>query len=1830
MRTKKTAYLLLIGLILFVGCKEKPQVALDDIEKFRDHIFEVSSGIVSAKEHIKVVLTKPMKDISSEVELDASILEVSPEVPGKVMALNNRTVAFIPSQNFKSDTRYTFELDLGALQDVDKEFETFVFDVRTIKQEFHVDIRNLESYSKDWQYLNGVLTSSDILSISTAQKLITASQKGKALPVKMDSSLTEGKYFKFKVDSIQRFDEDSELNLKWDGTPYDIEIKGDFDFDIPGKNTFKVIGVNVYNEPNRYIEINFSDPIEKTKNLNGLISLERTNNLSFSVENNLVKVYMPYAVLGQKKLVIRKGLKNIHGFSLKSDFTQQITFEELKPNIKLLQNGTILPTSENLRFNFEAVNLKAVDVTIIKIFEDNVLQFLQNNNLDGNAELLRVARPIAKKTINLKEFGADVSNWRAYSIDLKEIINPDPGAIYRVELNFRKSYSNYSCASQSEEEAVAEETINYDAEETETSYWDSPYYTQEYDWNQSGNPCDNSYYRNKRISTNILASNIGVTVKQGKKNSYFVGVSDIITTNPIANAEVKFYNYQQQLISIENTDIDGKSRVNLSAKPYFVIVTKNNISSYVKLNDGNTLSVSKFDVSGAELKRGLKGYIYGERGVWRPGDTLHLSFMLNDKNNKLPQGHPVKMQVFDPYGEVRYSKIQTDGLNNFYRFTVPTVSSDYTGDWMAKVSVGGAHFTKTLKIETIKPNRLKIKTRIEKERITSNTLVKGDIEAVWLHGAIAKNLGADINVSFNPVKTSFKAFPSYEFDDPTKSFSTEEMTLFDGEINDQGKALFSFKPNTENNPAGMLRATFVSKVYEDGGDFSTDAFAVDYASYDSYVGLLAPKGDAARDMLLTDTKHKFEVATVDAYGKPKAVKNLKVAVYKINSNWWWNENEDNLSSFDTSSNRNEVFTKKISTASNGKGIFEFELKYPDWGRFLVYVANEDSGHATGKMVFIDWPGWAGKARKGDPSAATMLSFSTDKTQYNVGEKALVTFPSSGSGRALVTIENGSKVIDGFWVKASKGDTKFELPITEEMTPNVYISISLLQNHNNTKNDLPIRMYGVTGITVENPETKLEPKISMPNVLAPEETVSIKVSETNGKAMTYSLAIVDEGLLDLTRFKTPNPWSIMYQKEALGVKTWDIYDDIIGAFGGNINQVFSIGGDDMLEGGKNKKANRFKPVVIYEGPFALDENSSKTHKVKIPKYIGSVRTMVVAHNPEMEAYGEADKATPVRKPLMVLASMARKVVPGEKVRIPVTVFAMEKKMKTVKLSLKSNEIFKVIGKSSKTVSFQNPDEKMAYFDVEVLKNGIGKIEVLASGHGEKASYRLELDAYNPNPESLEITDLVLPPNTTKTLTFNTFGVTGSNHALLELSAFPSIDFTARLQYLIRYPHGCAEQTTSGAFPQLYLNDIFKISEDKKKKTQKNIQAGINKLSKFQKSNGGFAYWQNQNNSNDWTTSYVGHFMLEGEKKGFVLPINFKNNWVQYQRKTSERWNSTGDQLAQAYRLYTLALAGQPNRSAMNRLRELENLKLLPKLRLAATYGITGKDAAAEELLRGIDLNNLASVASNRANYGSKMRNLAMVLETYVVLKKESKAKQIADTIAKALTSETYMSTQTTSYCLLAMSKYATMIGNKGINVNYAFNNQKQNTLNTNKAMVLDDFKVRTGSNSVKIKNNKNSTVYVRLLNNGILPIGSEKSINRGLSSTITFTDKAGNTLDVSKIQQGTNFVANIRLENNTASKVKDVALSAFFPSGWEIVNTRFTIDNTTSGDITFEDIRDDRVNYYFDLKESETKTFTILLNASYLGSYYRPGMQGEAMYDENYFVRTKGTWVEVVE
>src|SRR5690606_23183839 len=203
----------------------------------------------------------------------------------------------------------------------------------------------------------------------------------------------------------------------------------------------------------------------------------------------------------------------------------------------------------------------------------------------------------------------------------------------------------------------------------------------------------------------------------------------------------------------------------------------------------------------------------------------------------------------------------------------------------------------------------------------------------------------------------------------------------------------------------------------------------------------------------------------------------------------------------------------------------------------------------------------------------------------------------------------------FWVETRDGKTDYSFTATADMSPNVYVNITLLQPHAQTKNDLPIRMYGVMPIRVEDPATFLKPVISMKNELRPEENVTVSVKEETGKAMSYTLAVVDEGLLDLTRFATPDPWKHFYAREALGVNTWDMYDHVIGAFGEKMDKMLAIGGDAEAKGSEKNKANRFKPVVIFLGPFRLEQGKTATHTFKLPQYVGSVRTMVIAGNQE---------------------------------------------------------------------------------------------------------------------------------------------------------------------------------------------------------------------------------------------------------------------------------------------------------------------------------------------------------------------------------------------------------------------------------------------------------------------------------------------------------------------------------------------------------------------------------------------------------------------------------------
>ncbi|MFP2995283.1 MG2 domain-containing protein [Spongiivirga sp. MCCC 1A20706] len=1841
---KRFLALVLLTATIF-SCKDKA-TETDNLFNFKDYIHYTTSGRISIAQPIQIDLAKEVAGWETGQILESAIIKISPSIEGTLKAANKRSLIFQPSDDLQPDTEYKITLNLRKIyDDLPSAYKQYSFSFKTIEPNFNIVTNNLQSYSKQWQYLEGVIKTADIITLENAKKLVSAIQNKKDLSIKFDESVQKSTVFDFKIDSIEREVEDTKISIKWNGNAINADNNGENTVTIPGINNFTIIEVDVIQSPEQYLSINFSDQLKKQQNFDGLVSISGVKNPNFTVDGNVLKVYPGSRVVGNVQVDIFQGIKNTDNYRLKKAFSETISFEELKPQVRLVTNGVILPNSQNLKFNFEAVSLKKVDVRIIKIYEDNMLQFLQDNNINGgySNSIKRVGRRIAKKTIQLVNDGeVNSGKWSAYSVDLASIFNADPGAMYRIELSFKPSYSLYDCGENSTQPDDDNEDIadynNQENEIAEEEYWDNlryNYRNYRYNWNQRENPCHEAYYHEDRIVTNnLLASNLGVIAKRGTNKSYYFAVTNILTTEPQAGTTIKLFNFQQQEIGSINTDNDGLAIFDADNYASFAMASKGNSTTYIKLDDGNSLSLSKFNVSGRTLQRGLKGFIYGERGVWRPGDSLHLTFMLNDNGNKLPKKHPVRMEVTDPSGKLIYKKILSNGVNNVYAFKVPTNSEDKTGNWNATVSVGGARFYKSLKVETVKPNRLKIKFDFENEVLSSKQALNADLNVQWLHGAPAKNLKAEVRANFTSSYTGFKKYPKYIFNDPTRTFRSEEMTIFEGNVNEEGSATINKTINIGTNAPGMLNVSFLTRAFEQGGDFSIDAFSKKYSPYESYVGIRSPKS-RAYGSYYTDENTTFDIVTVDENGKPVRRKNLEVRVYQVKWRWWWSSSYDNLASYASNNYHRPFITKKVNTNSKGEASVTINVPDNDRGRYLIRVYDPKSGHATGRTAYF-YKNWWRSDWSADSEAASMLVFSTDKEKYNVGETATVTFPSGSEGRALVSVENGTEVLQTTWIKTKKGETKASVQITKEMAPNVFINISLLQPHAVTENDLPLRLYGVIPIMVEDANTRLDPQISMPDELQPEKEFTVKVHEKNNKAMTYTVAVVDDGLLDLTRFKTPNAWNEFYAREALGVKTWDIYDYVMGAYGGSIEQVFSIGGDGEAGGGKKKKANRFKPVVKYLGPFSLKKGETKSHKITMPNYVGSVRTMVVAGDITNAAYGNAEKTTPVKKSLMVLATLPRKLSPGEKVSLPVSVFAMDNKVKNVSLSLKLSDGISVVGEKTKSLSFAKPDEKMAFFELDVSKaKGINKVQVIATGNGEKSTYEVEIDVVNPNPITTKFNDVVLEANTTQTIPFETFGVVGTNAAQVEFSTLPPMDFTRRMEYLIRYPHGCVEQTTSSVFPQLYLADIFDMDYKKKQEIEKNVKNGIKRLSHFQQPNGGMSYWIGENTANDWGTSYAGHFMIEAEKKSYTLPLTFMSNWIRYQKQAARDWRPSykyyRSDVAQAYRLYTLALSGNPDLSSMNRLREFSEISNDAKWRLAAAYALAGQKEAADKLMARSNI-DFKAVNGDYYTYGSVDRNRAMALETMVITG-SSKAREVAEYLAKQLSSDRWMSTQTTAYSLLAMAKMVEKNGGKALNLKYAFNDQPNQAIDTKKAIAQRELRVKQGSNSLNITNNKSNVVYVRVVTAGKLPLGEETIEQRGLSLSVSYTDAKGNAIDVSKLTQGTDIVANISVSNLKREAVKDIALTQIFPSGWEIVNTRFTAyGNNTANQARYTDIRDDRVNFYFDLSRSgstgSNKKFSVLLNAAYLGKYYLPGTQAEAMYDNDYLVRNKGQWVEI--
>ncbi len=1863
-----TSLFILLSLILLnVQCK-RDRRAQPLPESLGAYIDGFTSGVISKADPIRVRFASgvaPTDEVGTEVK--EKIIDFSPAISGKAIWEDELTLRFDPEKPLPSGTAYIATVNMKKLfSNIPAEAQEFEFDFHTRVQFYEVTVLGLyppDPNNLSKQELRGQITTADVAQTEEVEPILTALQNKKELAIEWIHS-GDQLVHEFVVNGVARGETDGKMTLKWTGKPLGVGEKGEREIEVPSLSNFKITDAQSFQNPEQYIHLHFSDPILAAQDLTGLITLsDYDGDLRFTIDGPEVRIYPARRLAGTVLVNVASGILNSANRKMDRPGNWSVTFEDIRPEVRLAGRGVIMPNSEGLVFPFEAVGLTAVEVEIFKIFNNNILQFLQTNDLDGGYDLHRVGRVILQKKVDLTDISPNskATDWNRYALDLGKLFQQDPDAIYQVRIGFRPAYAAFPCKATpipvsgdsfndySEGEDWYGDEGNYsnqdgDIESIMEGWYGIEGYYSGYQWEQREDPCYPAYFNYERfISRNIIASNLGIIAKGGADNSYFVSVADLRSTQPLSGVECEFFDFQNQSLRKVQTDGQGMAMVQLDRRPFVVVAKKGTEKGYLRLNDGQSLSLSRFDVSGEVSQKGIKGFLYGERGVWRPGDSVYLHFVLEDETGKLPPNYPVQFEVTDSRGQsfLKRSVLGKTGL--IYPVHFATSPGSPTGNWIATVKAGGATFQKTLKIETVKPNRLKIELDFgPDEMIHAGKTIQAELQSTWLHGAPANGLTAKVEVQLRATPTQFEKFKDFVFDDPARSFTDEPRTLFEGSLDASGKTTFDADLARNRIFPGKLSASFKTRVFEKGGDFSTDNFTLPFSPFSAYAGLALPKNRYQEKRIEMDKNGTIAFASVDESGKPLSGRKLNVGLFRVNWRWWWDYGFDDVSRYNTSSNYDAM--QKQDLVTNSKGEAQWSVKVSDWGRYMVRVCDTESGHCSGDYFYAGYP-WYGDGEGDDQfrEAASMLAFSADKEKYNVGETVKLTIPTGEKGRALVTIENGSRVMESHWTEAKSGENTFTFKATPEMAPNVYVHVDFVQPHAQAKNDLPIRLYGVIPLFVEDPKTKLAPRIKMADVLKPEQKVDIEVSEEQGREMAYTLDIVDDGLLGLTRFKTPNPWDQFFAREALGVQSWDVYDQVLGAHAGDLGRILSIGGDGEVEPGEDDMANRFKPVVMHLGPFVLKKGQKAKHKVTIPNYVGSVRVMVVAAG--ANAYGSAEKTTPVRQPLMVLSTIPRVLGPGETIRLPVNVFAMEDKVKSATVTVKETSgLARVVGSASQQTSFSRPGDKLLTFDVQMAeRTGVAKFVIQAEGSGEKSSQEIEVQVRNPNPYVTNVAAKVLDAGQSWEDAFTPVGMAGSNEAVLEVSSIPPINLGQRLKYLLQYPYGCLEQTLSGGFPQLYVNKLMELNEEQKKRVPQNIAATIDRLKLFQTDQGGFAYWPGNTGPDHWSTNYAGHFLLEAKALGYTVPASLLDRWCQFQKKTAKMWDpkmkdygfysDQAHELSQAYRLYTLALYGQPELGAMNRLRESKNLCLQAKWTLAAAYGKAGKTDVGKSIIQNLN-KDIPDYTELSYTYGSGLRDRAMVTETLLLLGNRTAAGEMVKYLSDALSSTQWLSTQETAFCLMAIGKF---VGDSDVDSKVKFAYQLNGGQNINAGSNTPVFSVNVpvkdgASNRFKVNNPGSGTLFARLIQTGQPLAGQETVSASNLNIQVSYADLQGRAIDPGNLAQGTDFVATVTIQHPGVRpfSYNELALNQIFPSGWEILNTRMdNVQNFTNTSIPeYQDFRDDRVYTFFDLQERSTQVYRVQLNASYQGRFYLPAVSCEAMYDNSINARTAGKWVEV--
>lgn len=1566
--------------------------------------------------------------------------------------------------------------------------------------------------------------------------------------------------FSLDTDDIKLLDKPQELVLTYDEKIMGFKEAKVLQFQIPSKpkdNDFRLISAE---EKDQIATLKFSKELAENQAFQDFIQISPELNFrAWSVGKEL-KISANFEPGEKYQVKIAKGLKSNQGLINKGEEVNITLQKDLDPSLVFANDGVFLPSGAEYQVYIKSRNVKKIHLKVSQIFSNNISEYLRYKNLVGKKDdstqeafyssdgFNYVAKKVIDKKIELKN---QKNTWISSALDLSDL--KGKSGIFSVSLS------------------VDANDLDYKGE---------------------------NVYRiiNKAsVSKNLIFSNIALSA-QNLNKQLVVHARDFSKNEALENVKIELVSKQNQILQSQNTDSNGDAKFQIQEDDeiLYILASKENQISVLRFS--NPLSTDGYDVEGDQNHEMIKAFIYTDRGVYRAGDSVHLSVVARENTN--PLKHPINFTLINPKNQKIIENRILKSQNDIYYTQINLDKNAINGLYRANFNIAGVEFSKDILVQSVVPNRIKVELNADENRSLDDGSLNYELSSKYLFGALASNLKYQSVVYFSPKNYHNSKYKDYIFTNPSSliiSASADDK----GNLDEKGRVQSSVEipENILNSQGYNFNARIVSEVFEKGGRSVKAVKDVNLNRYDYFVGMKALANSYVSEGETID----FYAIVSDLKEKLVSGKTLEYRIYQNDYYWWWDYDsyDEFLRSIKQDTNT-KLIEKGELTSSSEPMKFSFNTSNY-YGQMFIELIDKESEVSTGQSFYVS--SW------GEPSYADVVSslkIKSDKNKYKIGQSAKIEFESVAGAKALITLSSNSKIIDRFVMDTQDKSTSIELAMKKEYAPNIYVSVSLFQDYNKIDNDRALRLFGVIPLYVEDENTKLDLELKTPDKILPNSDFEIEIQSKDKRAFNYTVAIVDEGLLDLTDFKTPDIWKGFYAKTGFTLKTYDTYSQIIPKF---------TGGDSVLGGlrvdkNRDDSAQRFKPVALFNTPARSDETGFAKLKFKMPSYMGSVRVMVVAN--ENDAYGSVSKDIQVSAPLVMLETLPRTLKIGDNFTLLTQIFKTENRIKNATLSVRSKNSLIKISPDTQTIDFKSATNLEVMMDANVSDNRIGKELLEFELKSEDYTYKneIEIDIKPINAYTYENNTSLIKAGESKEFIIKDY-ILGTTNATLKLSPTPILDMDKRIKYLLNYPYGCIEQTTSAVLPQLFL-DKFSTEFDKQKAIN-NINAAIERYSNFQTADGGFAYWQGGDESNAWGSNYAGMFLILAKQNGYFVPDSMYERWLKYEQNFVQK-SVYRDYMMdiKANSLYLLAMAKKPNISEMNLLYDnLNTLSTEAKWQLAAAYKLAGVEDTAKQIASKISIEPDSKYSFY--TYGSLVRDEAIIANAYKQIygtNNEELLQKISDT----LLSKDYLSTQSTGYALYALAMGANL------------ENMNENFMDA--TLKIDDQAYTINQNQMQIFSFNDEKAIVSANKDIFVSFGVEgvkASENPAFSNKISldraFYDEKGNKISPSEIGSGQTFYMRISVSlNEGANYVSNIALTQILPSGWEVSNTLLD-DNTPSfiknSNYDFIDVRDDKIMWFFGLNKNRTHHFYIKLNAITPGSYTLSGAYAEAMYDDTY-------------